>query len=164
MKRLLLTVLVTALVTAAATCVALSLTKSEPLTDWIKMAKMRLYGCSSPEVCLEKAKRIREQMDAVGMHEPIGITIREGKRSVPEEIFAPNGARYSPTSKEIFVLVTDTSEGLIVYEFDLMKIMCDGAARKQLEQLIIQTNAQSNDFGIKDTKVEDDAMTQPRSS
>lgn len=128
------------------------------------MAKMRFYGCSSPEVCLEKAKRIRGQMDAVGMHEPIGITIREGKRSVPEEIFAPNGVRYSPTSQQIFVLVTDTSDGLRVYEFDLMKIMRDGAARKQLEQLIMQTNAQSNDFGIKETKIEDDAKTQSGSS
>ena len=113
------------------------------------MAKMRLYGCSSPEVCLEKGKRIRRQMDAVGMHEPISITIREGKRSVPEEIFAPNGVRYSPTSQQIFVLVTDTSDGLSVYEFDLMKIMRDKNARQQIKELIIKTNAQSNDFRIK---------------
>ncbi len=149
MKNKIITIVITALVTAAATCVTLSLTKSEPLTDWIKMAKMRLYGCSSPKICLEKAKRIRGQMNAVGMHEPVGITIREGKRSVPKEIFAPNGQRYAATSKEIFVLVRDTSDGLNIYEFDLMKIMCDEDARQQIKELIIKTNAQSNDFRIK---------------
>jgi hypothetical protein len=155
MKRLLLAVLVTALVTAAATCVALSLTKSEPLTDWIKMAKMRLYGCSSPKICLEKAKRIRGQMNAVGMHEPVGITIREGKRSVPKEIFAPNGQRYAATSKEIFISVREsdfTNNTYELYEFDLMKIMVDKDARKQLRELIRTTKAQSNDFGIGEVK------------
>jgi hypothetical protein len=155
MKRLLLAVLVTALVTAAATCVGLSLTKSEPLTDWIKMAKMRFYGCSSPEVCLEKAKRIRGQMDAVGMHEPVGITIREGKRSVPKEIFSPNGHRYAATSKEVFILVRSSdfeNNTREIYEFDLMKIMVDKDARKQLRELIRTTKAQSNDFGIGEVK------------
>jgi hypothetical protein len=140
------TALVTALVTAAATCVTISLTKSEPLTDWIKIAKMRYYGCSNPEVCLDMSKRIHRQMNAVGMHEPVGITIREGKRSVPKEIFAPNGQRYAATSKEIFVLVRETSDGLKLYEFDLMKIMCDENARKQIKELVIKTNARSNSF------------------
>ena len=152
MKNKIITIVVTALVTAAATCVTLSLTKSEPLTDWIKMAKMRLYGCSSPEVCLEKAKRIRGQMNAVGMHEPVSITIREGKRSVPEEIFAPNGQRYAATSKEIFISVHESdfsNNTRELYEFDLMKIMCDKDARQQIKELIIKTNAQSNDFRIK---------------
>jgi hypothetical protein len=52
------TALVTALVTATATCVTISLTKSEPLTDWIKIAKMRYYGCPTPEECLKKYKII----------------------------------------------------------------------------------------------------------
>lgn len=149
MKNKIITIVVTALVTATATCVTLSLTKSEPLTDWIKMAKMRFHGCLNPEVCLEKTKRIRGQMDAVGMHEPVGITIREGKRSVPEEVFAPNGQQYAATSKEIFVLVTDVSDGLNIYEFDLMKIMCDKDARQKIKELIVKTNAQSNDFRMK---------------
>jgi hypothetical protein len=45
--------------------------------------------------------------------------------------------------------VTDTSDGLSVYEFDLMKIMRDKNARQQIKELIIKTNAQSNDFRIK---------------
>jgi hypothetical protein len=146
-----ITALVTALVTAAATCVTLSLTKSEPLTDWIKMAKMRMHGCSSPEVCLEEAKRIRGEMHAGSKREPVSIMIREGKRSVAsvsKKIFAPNGQRYAETSKQIFVLVSDTSDGINSYEFDLMKIMCDKDARKQIKELIIKTNAQSNAFGL----------------
>ena len=86
------------------------------------------------------------------MHEPVGITIREGKRSVPKEIFSPNGHRYTATSKEIFIVVhtfdfeNDTRE---LYEFDLMKIMVDKNARKQLKDLIIKTKAESNEFGYR---------------
>jgi hypothetical protein len=148
-----ITALVTALVTAAATCVTLSLTKSEPLTDWIKMANMKVNGCQNPEICLAESKRIDREMVAVTTGLFIGI--REGVRSAPEGVSPSSGQPYSPTSDQIFVRVTDVSRKLDgkrtvdTYEFDLIKLLDDQGARKQIKSLIIKTNAQSNDFRIK---------------
>jgi hypothetical protein len=146
MKNKIITILVTALVTAAATCVTLSLIDSEPLTEWIKMARLRVKGCSNPEAYLKNIKRIRN--DIGGMHQSVRVKIREGKVLLPEGRFSPSGHLITPTANEIFVLVFDFSDdGLDAYEFDLMKIMCNKDARQQIKELIVATKAQSSDFG-----------------
>ena len=146
MKNKIITIVVTALVTAAATCVTLSLTDSEPLTEWIKMARLRVKGCSNPEAYLKNIKRIRNDID--GTHQSVGVKIREGKVLLPEERFSPSGHLITPRAKEVFVLVRDFSDdGLDSYEFDLMKIMCNKDARQQIKELIVATKAQSSDFG-----------------
>jgi hypothetical protein len=154
-KRLLLAVLVTAFVTAAATVVTVSLTDSEPLTDWVKMAKLRIKGCPDPEAHLSNAKRIRGWLSAVGMHEPVSIRIREGISSPPDQSLAPEGVTLTPTATEMFILVRSydfENNSREIYEFDLMKIMVDKDARKQLRELIRTTKAQSNEFGIGEVK------------
>ena len=155
MRRLLLAVLVTAFVTAVATVVTVSLTDSEPLTDWVKLAKLRIKGCPNPEAHLSNTKRIRGYFSAVGLHEPVSIQIREGISSPPDQSLAPEGVTLSPTATEMFILAheTDFSNNTYeLYEFDLMKIMCDKDTRKQLKDLIRTAQAQSNDFGIGEVK------------
>jgi hypothetical protein len=151
MKNKIITIIVTALVTAAVTFVTLSLTDSEPLTDWVKMAKLRIKGCSDPEAHLSNAKRIKGWLTAVGEHEPVSVRIREGVGLPPDQSLAPKGVKLTPTATEMFILVRSSDfENNIreIYEFDLMKIMVDKDARKQLRELITKTKAQSNEFGF----------------
>jgi hypothetical protein len=152
MKNKIITIVVTALLTAVISVVTVSLTDSKPLTDWVKMTKLRIEGCPNPEAHLNNAKRIKGWLTAVGEHEPVSVRIREGVSLPPDQSLAPEGVTLTPTATEMFILVrssdfeNDSSE---LYEFDLMKIMVDKDARKQLKELIIITKAESNEFGFR---------------